>query len=130
MTKYDQYSKLLTKIDKYPTPSDLVYKYKFTHDEVKDINIQKYYDTRYTKLPLYNEDGSPVIFLNSKYYINMLNDSEELIISSNIDELSNIEDEDLVNGFIFSEIESSLAIEGIRSTRAKIEKINTLKYSD
>ena len=130
MSKYKQFSELLTIIKKYPTPSDLVYKHKFTHDDVKDIYNQKYNDDRYIKLPLYNEDGTSVIFLNSDYYINKLNDSEELILSSNIDELSDIEDEDLIKGFVFSEIESSLAIEGVRITRAKIEKINNLKYSE
>jgi len=36
----------------------------------------------------------------------------------------------MINGFIFSEIESSLSIEGVRSTRAKIEKINQLNYDE
>lgn len=130
MLKYKQYTDLIKTIDKYPTPSDLIYKHKFTHNELKLLSDEKYNDNRYIKLSLLNEENQPIVYLDSSYYINKLNDSEELIFSADIDELSNIEDEDLINGFIFSEIESSLAIEGVRSTRAKIEKINTLKYSD
>ena len=36
---------------------------------------------------------------------------------------------DIINSFIFSEIEGSLAIEGIHSTRKKIELINKTSYS-
>lgn len=37
---------------------------------------------------------------------------------------------EMLNGFLFSEIESSLAVEGIRSTRAQIEKLNKVDYDD
>ncbi|KFZ26034.1 MAG: Fic/DOC family protein [Candidatus Izimaplasma bacterium HR2] len=130
MSKYKEYSALINSVTKYPTPTDLIYKHKFTHDELKELNVEKFKDSKYVKLNLYDEVTEPVIYLNSDYFTNKLTDSEDLILNSNINKFSNIEDEELVNGFIFSEIESSLAIEGVKSTRAKIEKINTLKYSD
>ena len=125
---YTDYSELVKVLDKYPTPTDLVYKHKYTHNELDDINQGKYSDNRYTKIKLYNADGTNLIFLNSDYIKNKLIDSESLIDDANIDSLLDIDDEELINGFIFSEIESSLAIEGVRSTRAKIEKISKTDY--
>ena len=43
---------------------------------------------------------------------------------------SDFRNSEILNGFVFSEIESSLAIEGIRSTRAQIEKLDQANYED
>lgn len=130
MSNYKDYSELLKTLTKYPTPTDLVFKHKFTHNELISINQKKYKDNNYTKIELFNEDGTNLIFFNSDYINHKLIDSESLINNANIDSLLDIDDEDLINGFIFSEIESSLAIEGVRSTRAKIEKINKTEYNN
>ncbi len=130
MTNYKDFSNLIKSVDKYPTPTDLIYRYKFTHQDLEVIYKEKYNDNRYTKLTLENEDNTKLIFLNSKYIISKLSDSEDLINNTHLDFLMNLSDEDLINSFIFSEIESSLAIEGVYSTRSQIEKIKTLDYED
>ena len=130
MTNYKAFQDLIDSLDKYPTPTDLVYKYKFTHHELKDIYTDKLNDERYIKLTLKGENSDPLIHLDSDYLSTKLDDAENLLIGLNSSNLWDITDEDLVNGFIFSEIESSLAIEGVRSTRAKIEKINKMTYQE
>ena len=130
MANYQTFFNLTKELNKYPTPTDLIYRYKFTHQDLDIIYKEKYSDKRYTKLPLKNEDNTKLLFLKSRYIINKLSDSEDLINNTHLDFLINLHDDDLINGFIFSEIESSLAIEGIRSTRSQIEKINTSAYKD
>lgn len=130
MTNYKAFQDLIESLDKYPTPTDLVYKHKFTHHELKDIFTDKLNDKRFIKLTLKSENRDPLIHLDSDYLSNKLDDAENLLIGLNSSNLWDITDEDLVNGFIFSEIESSLAIEGVRSTRAKIEKINKMTYQE
>jgi Fic family protein len=130
MVNYKAFQDLIQALDKYPTPTDLVYKHKFTHHELKDIYIDKSNDERFIKLALKSENNDPLIHLDSDYLSSKLDDAENLLIGLNSSNLWDITDEDLVNGFIFSEIESSLAIEGVRSTRAKIEKINKMTYQE
>ncbi len=130
MTNYKAFQDLIETLEKYPTPTDLVYKHKFTHHELKDIFMDKFNDERFIKLPLKSENSDPLIYLDSDYLSSKLDDAENLLIGLNSSNLWDITDEDLVNGFIFSEIESSLAIEGVRSTRAKIEKIDKMTYQE
>jgi len=130
MTNYKAFQDLIKTLDKYPTPTDLVYKHKFTHRELKDIYTAKVNDERFIKLELNSENNDPLIYLDSNYLANKLDDAENLLVGLNSSNLWDITDDDLVNGFIFSEIESSLAIEGVRSTRAKIEKINKMTYQE
>ncbi len=130
MKSYNDFLNIINQLDKYPTPTDLIYRYGFTHQELKIFNDEKDHDQRYLKLPLLNEDKTKLLFLNSKYITNILSDSEDLINNTHLDFLMNLSDNDLLNSFIFSEIESTLAIEGIFSTRAQIEKIKSLDYKD
>lgn len=130
MINYKAFQNLLVTLDKYPTPTNLVYKHQFSHHELKDIFTSKINDDKFIKLDLYSENGDPLIYLDSEYLVNKFNDAENLLTGLNSANLYDITDENLVNGFIFSEIESSLAIEGVRSTRAKIEMINNMSYHD
>jgi Fic family protein len=130
MINYKVFQDLIKTLDKYPTPTDLVYKYKFNHHELKGIYKNKLSDERFIKLELKSENSNPLIYLDSDYLANKLDDAENLLVGLNSSNLWDISDEDLVNGFVFSEIESSLAIEGVRSTRAKIEKISKLTYQE
>lgn len=56
--------------------------------------------------------------------------SQDLIRNSVMNNFSDFRDSEIINGFVFSEIESSLAIEGVRSTRAKIEQLNKQDYEN
>lgn len=130
MDTYTNFQNLIKTLEKYPTPTNLVYKHKFTHHELKDIYTSKLNDDNFIKVGLNSENGNPLIYLDTDYLISKLNDAENLLINLNSSKLWDITDEELVNGFIFSEIESSLAIEGVRSTRAKIEKISKSSYEE
>lgn len=128
MINYTKFQDLINTLNKYPTPTDLVYKHKFTHHDLKDLYAHKLNDERFIQLPLKSETNEPIIFIDSDDLTNTLNDAESLLNGLNSSNLWELTNEDLVNGFIFSEIESSLAIEGVRSTRAKIEKISKMTY--
>lgn len=128
--KYKKFQELISSLIKYPTPTELIYKYDFTHDDLKDIYTHKLKDDKFIQLALKSETNEPLIFLDSNYLSNKLDDAENLLNGLNSSNLWDIKNEDLVNGFIFSEIESSLAIEGVRSTRSKIEEINKMPYQE
>lgn len=77
-----------------------------------------------------SEGNIPLIYYNTPKITNAFLGSQDLIRNSSMNHFANYRDSELINGFIFSEIESSLAIEGVRSTRAHIEKINDSNYDD
>jgi hypothetical protein len=47
-----------------------------------------------------------------------------------VNKFSDFRDSEILNGFVFSEIESSLSIEGVRSIKAKIEQLNKQDYEN
>jgi|LGVF01.2.fsa_nt_gb Fic family protein len=114
----------------YPSISLLRYKYGFVQKELEFLDELKLDDVLFNKLPLKDDKGRCLVYyLNDIIGHNFLI-SIDFILSSKIEELNQIENEDIINGFIFSEIESSLRIEGIRSTRKKIAKINASSYEN
>ena len=47
-----------------------------------------------------------------------------------MNQFSDYRNSEIINGFIFSEIESSLSIEGVSSTRTQIERLYKTEYED
>lgn len=127
---YFQFQELIKSLEKYPNLADLRYIHNYNQEAIENVLKGKYDDERFCKLSLFNEAEEPLLYLLSKNIIDKFEGSADLISNSNIDELNDVSDKELIYGFIFSEIESSLSIEGVRSTRQKIEKISKLTYKE
>lgn len=130
MDKYLEFKNICNNQDNYPTRSDLIYKFGFTPDEVRFIQQQKFNDDSFLKLNLKDQTGRRLLYWNNEKIVTNFLGSHDIIRNSNLLSYFNYNDSEIINGFIFSEIESSLSIEGIRSTRAQIEKLNKTDYDD
>lgn len=128
--EYQKYKKLIKTTNNYPTETELIYKFGFLRNDLKTINEDKYHDYDYFKLPLKDENDQPLLYWNSDKITFNFFDAQDLIRNSYMDQFSDFSNSEILNGFIFSEIESTLAIEGVRSTRKHIEKINKSNYED
>lgn len=128
MTTFEKYKEIIRESNKYPTISELIYKYGFTKNEIENVNQYKVSDPNYIKLDLFDQVGNPLLYWNDDKIIMNFLGSQELIRNSNMNQFFDYNDSEIYNGFIFSEIKSSLLIEGVRSTRAQIEKLNKLEY--
>lgn len=127
---YENYKNICYKLDCYPVDSELIYKYGFTREDMNIIRLEKQRDIEYLKLELNDETGNQLLYWNNDKVIANFPGSQDMIRNSIMNQFSDFHDSELINGFVFSEIESSLAIEGVRSTRAKINKLNNVEYDD
>lgn len=125
---YEKFKELLKLNKNYPTDTDLIYKFGFNKNDLKLINDKKITDSDYVKLPLKSSGGRNLLFYQASDFTYLFSDADRLIKNANFDNQFNFNDSDIINGFIFSEIESSLSIEGIRSTRAQIERLARVDY--
>jgi len=130
MNVYNKFKNLCQELDHYPRESELIYKHGLTHNDMAEVYQGKLIDEEYLKLDLYDQKGEKLFYWNSKKIIRKFADSQDLIRNSVVNQFSDFSDSEMLNGFIFSEIESSLAIEGVRSTRAEIEKLSKVNYED
>ncbi len=130
MLEYLKFKELCESIDHYPAQSELIYKYGFKREEVNRLIDDKLNDKDYVKTGLHGENGSQLIYWNKSEILTKFSGSQDLIKNSVLNEFTDLRDSELIKGFVFSEIESSLSIEGVRSTRAKIEKINKMNYEN
>lgn len=130
MSGYEKYKNICYELDHYPVDSELIYKYGFTRKDMNEIRQGKQIDIEYLKLKLNDESGNQLIYWNNEKIVMNFLGSQDLIRNSVMNQFSDFRDSEILNGFVFSEIESSLAIEGIRSTRAKIERLNKIEYND
>lgn len=130
MNIYEQFKNICKESEKYPTRTDLIYKYGIKRQDILNIQKLKFEDKEYIKIPLFSESGNKLIYWNNQDIIMTFSDCQDLIRNSSLNDIADFSNSDMINGFIFSEIESSLSIEGVRSTRAKIEKINQLNYDE
>ncbi|MFA7417947.1 MAG: Fic family protein, partial [Acholeplasma sp.] len=130
MSVYEKYKKIRNEIDHYPLDSELIYKYGFTLNDMDKIRQEKLIDIEYIRLKLGVQSGNRLLYWNNKKIVMNFSGSQNLIRNSVMNQFSDFRDSEILNGFIFSEIESSLAIEGIRSTRTKIEILNKTEYDD
>jgi len=130
MSDYEKFKKLCNEIDHYPLESELIYKYGLTRKDMNEICQEKLIDIDYLKLKLNVQLGNQLIYWNNEKIVMNFSGSQDLIRNSVMNQFSDFRDSEILNGFVFSEIESSLALEGVRSTRAKIEKINKTEYDD
>lgn len=128
MTKYAKFKEVINESSLYPNSTMLIYKHDFKHDDIAFLNKRKQSDNEFIKLPLVNQNNKALLYWNNPRIINMFVDSHALLTNSNIAALSNYEDGEMLNGFIFSEIENTLALEGVHSTRAQIEKLKNIDY--
>ncbi|MBN2540555.1 MAG: Fic family protein [Bacilli bacterium] len=128
MGDYNRFKMVCSEIDHYPSYSELMYKYSFTREDILSIKQQKEIDNDFIKLPLLGEYGTPILYWNNPEILSHFSGSHDLIRNSSLDEFSDFRDSEMMNKFVFSEIESSLSIEGVRSTRAAIERINQTDY--
>ncbi len=130
MNIYEQFKNICKESKKYPTRTDLIYKYGIKRQDILNIQKLKFDDKEYVKIPLFSESGNKLIYWNNQDIIMTFSDCQDLIRNSSLNDIADFSNSEMINGFIFSEIESSLSIEGVRSTRAKIEKINQLNYDE
>lgn len=130
MSLYEKFQSICRNQDHYPTQSELIYKFGFSVDSLKDISQKKILDEEYIKLPLQSPFGHPLFYWNQSGITMHFFGSQDLIRNSDLNQFSDFRNSEMLNGFVFSEIESSLAIEGVRSTRAQIEKLNRTEYND
>ena len=130
MILFNKFLTICSDLDHYPTESELIYKYGFSKIEVKEINDLKINNKKIVKPPLTSEANYVLVYYNAPKFTMDFLGSQDLIRNSAMNNFSDYRNSEIINGFIFSEIESSLAIEGVRSTRAHIEKINDLNYDD
>lgn len=130
MNDYQKFKNICNELDHYPVESELIYKYGFTRKNLSEIRQGKLYDDEYQKLKLRDHLGNRLLYWNNEKTVMDFSGSQNLIRNSIMNQFSDFRDSEILNGFVFSEIESSLAIEGVRSTRAKIEKLNKTEYND
>ncbi|MDA3931107.1 MAG: Fic family protein [Tenericutes bacterium] len=130
MTNYQKFKKICNELDHYPVDTELIYKYEFTRKDINEIHQDKLKDIEYLKLKLNVQSGNQLLYWNNDKIVMNFSGSQDLIRNSVMNQFSDFRDSEILNGFVFSEIESSLAIEGVRSTRAKIEKLNKTDYGD
>jgi hypothetical protein len=130
MSTYEKFKKLCNDLDHYPVDSELLYKYGFTRKDMNEIRQAKQTDIEYLKIKLNDQSGSQLLYWNQEKIMKNFSGSQDLIRNSVMSQFLDFRDSEMLNGFVFSEIESSLAIEGVRSTRAEIEKLNKIEYDD
>jgi hypothetical protein len=130
MISYQKFKDICNQLNHYPTDSELMYKYGFTQNDIYDVHQRKQHDNAYIKSTVNDQYNHPLLYWNNeKILVNFLG-SQDLIRNSAMNTFSDFRDSEILNGFVFSEIESSLAIEGVRSTRAKIEQLNKQDYEN
>lgn len=130
MSTYEIFKKICNDLDHYPVDSELIYKYGLTRKDMNEIRREKQIDNEFLKLNLNDHSGDQLLYWNHEKIIANFSGSQNLIRNSVMSQFSDFRDSEMLNRFVFSEIESSLAIEGVRSTRAKIEKLNKIEYDD
>ncbi len=130
MIAYQKFKEICSQIDHYPTESELVYKYGLTHSDIEVVHQEKLIDNEYKKSILKDQYDNHLLYWNNKKIVMNFSGSQDLIRNSILNKFYDFRDSELINGFVFSEIESSLAIEGVRSTRAKIETLNKQDYEN
>jgi len=130
MITYQKFKEICNNIDHYPTDSELIYKYGFTQNDINEIRQGKQNDNEYIKLKLNDQYDNQLLYWNNEKIVMNFLGSQDLIRNSAMNKFSDFRDSEIINGFVFSEIESSLAIEGVRSTRAKIEQLNKQDYGN
>ena len=114
----------------YPTPTDLIYRYEFTYEELEKIDHQKKTDDNYVKLPLLNEDDIPLVFYENLSLKDIFKDAENILNGLHNFRFVDFNDEEFIENFTYSEIEGNLGIEGFKCNRNDIEKINRMNYDD
>jgi Fic family protein len=130
MTAYSRFKDICLSTKHYPTITELIYKYGFKREDTELIKQSKLQDEEFVKIGLHDEFGNELIYWNHRDMILKFSDSQDLIKNSRLNDFSDFTDSEIINGFVFSEIESSLLIEGVRSTRTRIEQINKADYSE
>ncbi|HAQ56693.1 MAG TPA: hypothetical protein DCR44_04775 [Acholeplasmatales bacterium] len=130
MDNYEKFKKIRDELDHYPVDSELIYKYGLSRTDIHEMRQEKTEDHEYLKLKLNDPSGNQVVYWNNEKILMHFLGSQDLIRNSVMNQFSDFRDSEILNGFVFSEIESSLAIEGVRSTRAKIEQLNKTGYDD
>ena len=127
---FKKFLNILDETDVYPTLSKLRYKYGFNQSDLDLIQSNKLSSSLYTVLPLRSETDIPLHFLFTEQAKKYLLGSVDMISESKIEELNQINNQDIVNRFIYSEIENSLLIEGVHSSRKKIDAVIDKSYDD
>jgi len=130
MISYQKFTDICNHINHYPTDSELIYKYGFTQNDIYEFRQRKQNDNAYIKPTLNDQYNHPLLYWNNEKILFNFLGSQDLIRNSVMNKFSDFRDSEILNGFVFSEIESSLAIEGVRSTRAKIEQLNKQDYEN
>ncbi len=128
--EFEQFLNILDELDEYPNLSKLRYKYMFNQEVIENINNSKLKSSLYTVLPLYSEEKYPLHYIFNETTKRNLIGSVDMINDSKIEELNQVDNQNIINGFIFSEIENSLLIEGVHSSRKKIESVSRKDNSE
>ncbi|MFA5007129.1 MAG: Fic family protein [Candidatus Izemoplasmatales bacterium] len=125
---YTDYKQLCGSLEHYPARAELMYRYGMKKVEIDDVNLAKQSDEDYVKPGLRGEHDERIVYwLRSEPLLKIVG-AQELVMNSDLSEYADFRDSEPLNGFIYSEIESSLSIEGVRSTRARIEELHRIDY--
>ncbi len=127
---FSDFLKIINDVDEYPNLSKLRYKYFFNQSDIEEMQKLKYQNKLYSVLPLKSDTDSSLLYLFTESIKRNLLGSVDLIVDSKIEELNQVDNKNIINGFISSEIENSLLIEGVHSSRKKIEKVSKKDYSE
>ncbi len=128
----EQFLRLM--LDEYPTIPELRYKHGYSQTMIdrfldyKESLLLADDSVLFSVVNLLSENKEPLSYFKGSEFLNEMLDIYRFTNSEFNLYLPNNFQDDIIKGFIFSEIEGSLAIEGVHSTRKKIETIAKTDY--
>lgn len=130
MKTYDDFKSLIKTLNKYPTPTDLVYKYEFSYPDMNNYFEKKMNDNIFLKLPLLDDEKKPLLYLTNKYLFNNFKDAEIILDGLNSFNFKSMTNKEILENFIYSEIEGNLGIEGFHCNKNEIQRVRRMPYDD
>lgn len=130
MNDYLKFKTICNELDHFPLDSELIYKYGFKHQDLKEFSKQKFEDAEFCKLKLMDQFGNQLFYWNNEKVITNFSGSQDLIRNSILNQSAELQNKEVLNSFVITEIEANLSIEGVRTTKAIIEKLNRTDYDN
>ncbi len=130
MNDYLKFKTICNELDHFPLDSELIYKYGFKHQDLKEFSKQKFEDAEFCKLKLMDQFGNQLFYWNNEKVITNFSGSQDLIRNSILNQSAELQNKEVLNSFVLTEIEANLSIEGVRTTKAIIEKLNRTDYDN
>jgi len=93
MNIYEQFKNICKESKKYPTRTDLIYKYGIKRQDILNIQKLKFDDKEYVKIPLFSESGNKLIYWNNQDIIMTFSDCQDLIRNSSLNDIADFRDD-------------------------------------